>query len=187
MLFFTSLLLSSAIGAFGHAVVDSPSPRKPGALSDQLCLENIVDKCTDLAGPIEAAVKTVDSNYKCNAYVCRGYQYEDNKSNLHSFKAGDVVDFHVNLVAGHRPGYAKNVSIIDPVGNKVIGDPLKTWQAWPVNNPGPDRDDLDFKITIPEGLTSTCNEGGKCVIQWYWYSLSNSQTYESCVDFVASS
>ena len=47
-----------------------------------------------------------DSSYKCDAYLCRGYQYEDNTDNVQAYKAGDVVDFHVNLVAGHRPGYA---------------------------------------------------------------------------------
>lgn len=61
---------------------------------------------TDLAGPIENAMKSVDSTYKCNAYLCRGYQYEDNTDNVHAVKAGDVLTFHIDLVAGHHPGYA---------------------------------------------------------------------------------
>lgn len=60
----------------------------------------------DLAAPIEAAVATPGTDYKCNAYVCRGYQYEDNVERLQTYKAGDVVPFHINLVAGHRPGWA---------------------------------------------------------------------------------
>lgn len=60
----------------------------------------------DLAGPIENAMKSVDSTYKCNAYLCRGYQYEDNQDNVRAVKAGDVLTFHIDLVAGHHPGYA---------------------------------------------------------------------------------
>lgn len=43
---------------------------------------------------------------------------------------------------------------------------------------------VDFNVTIPESLASTCTEGGKCAIQWFWYAVGNTQTYESCVDFV---
>ncbi|KAH6842404.1 hypothetical protein B0I37DRAFT_314286 [Chaetomium sp. MPI-CAGE-AT-0009] len=184
MLFQAALLSFGAVGALGHAVVETPTPRKPGKLSEELCgaaVSQILNR--DLAGPIEVAVKSADADYNCNAYLCRGYQYEDNEANLHTFRAGDVVDFHVDLIAGHRPGYA-NVSVIDPASNVVIGSPLKIWEAWPVNNPGPDRDDVNFSVTIPESLASTCTEGGKCVIQWYWHATGNSQTYESCVDFV---
>lgn len=99
--------------------------------------------------------------------------------------------------------------MIDPVANVQIGTPLKTWVRWPVDNPGPDRDDskcfpishmlgflileeneisdqpiVDFTVTIPEGLESKCSVGGACAIQWYWYAEKNLQTYESCVDFV---
>ncbi|KAI3397286.1 hypothetical protein diail_11018 [Diaporthe ilicicola] len=42
---------------------------------------------------------------------------------------------------------------------------------------------VDFNITIPEDLPSACGSGGKCALQWYWWSNSNSQTYESCIDF----
>lgn len=42
---------------------------------------------------------------------------------------------------------------------------------------------VDFNITIPDSLGSACNTGGKCALQWFWWSKSNSQTYESCVDF----
>lgn len=51
-------------------------------------------------------MKKADDDYNCNAYLCRGYQYEDNTDNVKAVKAGDVLVFHVDLVAGHRPGYA---------------------------------------------------------------------------------
>lgn len=71
-----------------------------------ICPKTINIVKTDLAGPIENGVKNADEDYNCNAYLCRGYQYEDNEASLHTFSAGEVVDFHVDLIAGHRPGYA---------------------------------------------------------------------------------
>ncbi|KAK2768722.1 hypothetical protein FQN54_000578 [Arachnomyces sp. PD_36] len=184
MLFQAALFSFCAVGALGHAVVETPTARQPGKASDELCGAGASEALRrDLAGPLEEVVEDADADFNCNVYVCRGYQYEDNEANLQTFQAGDVVDFHIDLVAGHRPGYA-NVTVIDPVKNVVIGAPLKTWEAWPVENPGPDRDDTDFTVTIPEDLGSVCTEGGNCAIQWYWYAEGNSQTYESCVDFI---
>lgn len=60
----------------------------------------------DLAGPIENAVEKADATYNCNAYSCRGYQFEDNTANVQTYQAGEEVVFHVDLVAAHRPGYA---------------------------------------------------------------------------------
>ncbi|KAK5636118.1 hypothetical protein RRF57_011830 [Xylaria bambusicola] len=137
---------------------------------------------SDLAGPIENAVKSVDSSYNCNAYLCRGYQYEDNADNVHAVTSGEVITFHIDLVAGHHPGWA-NVSVIDLASNTAIGDPLVEWSNWPDSKSGPPRNDTDFTITIPDTLSTACDEGGKCAIQWYWWSDSNSQTYESCLDF----
>ncbi|KFA52333.1 hypothetical protein S40293_00645 [Stachybotrys chartarum IBT 40293] len=180
----TAILSLFAAGVLGHAVVETPEPRRPGSASDALCgaaVSSVLRR--DLAGPIEEASKVADADYACDVYACRGYQFEDNESALQTYQAGDVVSFHVDLIAGHRPGYA-NVSVVDPVNNVVIGEPLKTWAAWPVNNPGPDRDDINFNVTIPDTLGSVCTEGGNCVIQWYWYATGNRQTYESCIDFI---
>jgi hypothetical protein len=60
----------------------------------------------DITGPIEDAVAKADDTYNCNAYLCRGYQYEDNTDNVKVVQAGDLLVFHVNLVAGHHPGWA---------------------------------------------------------------------------------
>ena len=54
---------------------------------------------------------------------------------------------------GMRQGMAnggQNVSVVDPINNVVLGAPLYSWDAWPVNNPGPDRDDSKSAKT-PEG------------------------------------
>jgi hypothetical protein len=60
----------------------------------------------DIAGPIENAMAKADADYKCNAYLCRGYQFDDNADNVLAVAAGEVLYFHVDLIAGHHPGYA---------------------------------------------------------------------------------
>ena len=66
-------------------------------------------EAADRAGPIENGVKEAGSELGCNPYLCRGYQYEDNTAT--EYKPGQVIDFHVDLIAGHRPGYAASGSI----------------------------------------------------------------------------
>ncbi|EMR70538.1 putative chitin binding protein [Eutypa lata UCREL1] len=161
------IVLAAVVGVHGHAVMQDPEPRK----YDQ-----------DIAGPIENAMEDVDADYNCNAFLCRGYQYEDNVDNVKEVKAGDLLDFHIDLIAGHHPGYA-NVSVIDLATNEAIGGPLRSWDNWPDSTSGPPRDDIDFNVTIPDTIASACDAGGKCAIQWYWYASGNEQTYESCLDF----
>ncbi|KAI0390704.1 hypothetical protein F5Y17DRAFT_461541 [Xylariaceae sp. FL0594] len=152
-----SIMWSGVVHA--HAVLQAPVPR-----GVERCGELVTEVLErDRAGPIENAVKAAatDSDYNCDAYLCRGYQYEDN------------VD--------------RNVSVVDLARNKMIGEPLVYWANWPDAASGPPRNDTDFTVTIPD-LNNTpgmqiCDEGGRCVIQWYWWSGSNAQTYESCVDF----
>ncbi|KAI9162831.1 hypothetical protein HJFPF1_04424 [Paramyrothecium foliicola] len=177
MLFSTAFMYLFG-GAMGHAVMTQPVPRKTGAEHKKVCGENVTKYLErDKAGPIENAMKYVDANYKCDAYLCRGYQFNDNKSNAKPLSAGDVLDFQIDLIAGHRPGYA-NVSVVDTTTNAVIGEPLKTWAEWPMSGLEP-QDDTEFNITIPDGLESSCNVAGKCVIQWYWYAIKNVQTNEA--------
>ena len=61
---------------------------------------------SDPAGPIENAMAKADASYKCNAYLCRGYQYEDNVGRVQHYSAGQIVPFFVDLVAAHKPGWA---------------------------------------------------------------------------------
>ncbi|KAI1172902.1 hypothetical protein F4777DRAFT_483784 [Nemania sp. FL0916] len=180
---FSLASLAAISGVQSHAVMQTPTPRGTGSKQVERCgsvVTAVLER--DLAGPIENAMKAADSNYKCNLYLCRGYQYEDNTDNVKAVKAGDVISFHIDLVAGHHPGYA-NVSIVDLAANKILGKELVSWSNWPDSTSGPPRNDTDFKVTIPSTLGSACNAGGKCAIQWYWWSESNSQTYESCLDF----
>ena len=77
----------------------------------------------------------------------------------------------------------QNTSIIDTTANKIIGSPLRSWNDWPNSTATTPRSDIDFNVTIPSTLGTTCSSAGKCVIQFYWYASGNKQTYESCIDF----
>ncbi|KAK8119999.1 uncharacterized protein PG998_004625 [Apiospora kogelbergensis] len=176
-----ALGLLAAIGVSGHAVVETPTPRRRERCGSALTAQ--LEK--DTASPIEDAMKKADENYNCNAYLCRGYQLEDNLESVQAVKAGGVIDFHIDLIAGHHPGYAVSTFkvVVDLSTNQVIGEPLRYWADWPDSTSRPPRNDIDFNITIPETLSSACDVAGKCAIQWYWWASKNKQTYESCVDF----
>lgn len=95
----------------------------------------------------------------------------------------------------------QNVSIVDTTTNEIIGEAVKDWPEWPLTTPGATDDSkqplgrstirsyltrvsaVDFNVTLPAGLESTCDVAGKCVLQWFWYAIKNKQSYESCVDF----
>ncbi|KAI0133775.1 hypothetical protein BJ170DRAFT_175313 [Xylariales sp. AK1849] len=175
-----AVLATVAVGVIGHAVMDEPTPRVTGPVQEELCGAALTTALQeDITGPIESAVAKADDDYNCNAYLCRGYQYEDNTDKVKLVSAGDVLVFHIDLVAGHHPGWA-NMSAVDLATNTAIGDALRTWDEWPIS--GSD-EDINFNVTIPDTLASSCDVEGNCVLQWYWWSDSNSQTYESCVDF----
>ncbi|KAK4151631.1 hypothetical protein C8A00DRAFT_45206 [Chaetomidium leptoderma] len=177
---FIGLVVTAAV-VLGHAVVKVPTPRGAGAYYTQRCGKTFAEYLEkDKAGPIENGVEVAGSELKCNAFLCRGYQYEDNTAT--EYKPGQVVDFHVDLVAGHHPGYA-NVSVVDLATNTIIGAPLRSWDDYPNATATTPRSDIDFNVTIPTTLGTACSTGGKCAIQWYWYASKNKQTYESCVDF----
>ncbi|KFY52701.1 hypothetical protein V496_08258 [Pseudogymnoascus sp. VKM F-4515 (FW-2607)] len=155
------ILLSSAIGVWGHARIDSPQPRLTGNAHRSACGSAVVTKLeSDKTGPIENSVSFIDDDYNCDMFLCRGYQFEDNTSNAMKLHAGDVIPFHINLVAGHRPGYA-NSSIVDTSTNEVVVA-LKTWDHWPDVTDGSTYDQkTNFNVTIPSGLESTCGTAGK--------------------------
>ncbi|KAK4121990.1 hypothetical protein N657DRAFT_103004 [Parathielavia appendiculata] len=175
----------AATSVLGHAVVKVPTPRGAGSYYTQRCGKTYAEYMEkDRAGPIEDGVAKAGADLKCNAFLCRGYQYEDNSAT--EYKPGQVIDFKVDLIAGHRPGYA-NVSIVDLANNKIIGSPLRSWDSYPNATATTPRSDINFNVTIPRNLGTVCSTGGKCAIQWYWYATRNQQTYESCVDFYVKS
>ena len=97
---------------------------------------------------------------KCNLYLCKGFQFEDNKAGVQSYTAGQTIDMEVYIRIPHK-GYA-NVSVVDLHTNSVIGAPLKTWAdnyAASMNNP---KDQTTFSVKLPE-LAGKCTKPGDCV------------------------
>ncbi|TFK64455.1 hypothetical protein BDN72DRAFT_846617 [Pluteus cervinus] len=179
------LLLASA---HGHGVITKPKPRAIGAANQAACGEGVYGVLKkDDHGPIESAAAKTDSGYNataCHLFFCRGLQFDDNKSNVQTYKAGQVVPFHVDIAA-HHTGYA-NVSIFNLATQEPIGAPLVSWSVYANDTLGPSEwppNESDFNVTIPSNLGTTCSKAGQCAIQWWWYGY-NKQTYESCVDFV---
>ncbi|KIY68190.1 hypothetical protein CYLTODRAFT_421860 [Cylindrobasidium torrendii FP15055 ss-10] len=176
----------AAIGASAHGVVTTPTPRGTGSTHKAACGAAVAKKLTDdLTGPIENSLAVVDSSTTdaCNLLQCRGFTYADNKAKVQTYSVGDVVDFEIDLVA-HHTGYA-NVSVIDLASNTAI-ERLFTWPVYADSTLGPSKwpkNDTEFSVTIPD-VSSECATAGACAIQWFWYATENSQTYESCVDFV---
>ncbi|KAH7106641.1 hypothetical protein BKA62DRAFT_766168 [Auriculariales sp. MPI-PUGE-AT-0066] len=183
-------LASLAATVTGHARVTNPPPRLPGSVAEVACGPAPYKQLAkDLANPIEGALAKISETPEYNAtgcplFKCRGLSLKDNMSLVQTYTAGDIVSFHVSIVA-HHTGYA-NVSIIDLETNTEM-ERLYTWKVyanstipvseWPL-------DEKDFNVTIP-ALGGKCASVGACAIQWFWYATENSQTYMNCVDFTS--
>ncbi|KAK1482402.1 hypothetical protein CTAM01_13562 [Colletotrichum tamarilloi] len=116
--------------------------------------------------------------------LCRGAKFEDNKANVQTFKAGQVVNMKAEIPIPHEG--PMNVSIVDTATNKVIGQPLIVFDSYADENLAAlPKNNTDFDITMPSNLPAgTCAQAGQCVVQWFWVGTAAKQTYESCVDFV---
>ncbi|KAL6239006.1 chitin binding domain-containing protein [Aspergillus navahoensis] len=173
--------------ANAHGYISSPQPRMPGSAMASACGQQVYNnQAADRAGNVqgELQVAASQSGYDadaCHIWLCKGYQFDDNKDNVQSYTAGQTVDFVVDIVAPHT-GVA-NVSVVDTASNSVIGSALKSWDVYASTATGVKEDETNFSITIPDNLGSQCSEAGACVLQWYWFAESIDQTYESCIDF----
>ncbi|KAF9533153.1 hypothetical protein CPB83DRAFT_845927 [Crepidotus variabilis] len=169
--------------ALGHGLITTPKPRAPGTATQAACGTGAYNTLkNDLTTPVEYALQAADSGYKadaCKLYFCKGYQFEDNKSNVARFSTGQVVPFQINLRVRHT-GYA-NVSVVDLATQTTIGQPLVNWPVYA--SPTVVANETTFNVTVPD-LGTKCITAGACAIQWWWFGSSVKQTYESCVDFV---
>ncbi|KAJ0329635.1 hypothetical protein COL5a_004202 [Colletotrichum fioriniae] len=118
------------------------------------------------------------------AMAAAGAKFEDNKANVQTFKAGQVVNMKAEIPIPHEG--PMNVSIVDTATNKVIGQPLIVFDSYADENLAAlPKNNTDFDITMPSNLPAgTCAQAGQCVVQWFWVGTAAKQTYESCVDFV---
>ncbi|KAF8687917.1 Lytic polysaccharide mono-oxygenase, cellulose-degrading, partial [Rhizoctonia solani] len=176
-------LLVSCVLAHGR--VKTPPTRTIGSAMLAACGEGPVKaQQIDAAGPIESEIARIGSDFnptKCNLFFCRGHQFEDNKATVQSYKPGQVVNIDLDIVNHHPSGYA-NVSVIDSATNKRIGQPLIAWNPYFGSGYPYPKSEENFNVTIPE-LNGKCKVAGECVIQYHWYSINASQTYQNCIDF----
>ncbi|KAG5773934.1 hypothetical protein H9Q72_000460 [Fusarium xylarioides] len=168
-----------------HGFVKSPTPRKPGNAFKAACGEQpFYQQSADINGNVQGIKQVVGSNFdakKCNLWLCKGFQFDDNKDNVQSYKLGEKIDFDVNIVAPHT-GYA-SVSVVKTSTDKMIGEPLIEFENY-ASNAGLNPNNTAFSVTLPESLGGECTKAGECVLQWFWNAPDIDQTYESCVDFV---
>ncbi|KAK4152299.1 hypothetical protein C8A00DRAFT_16374 [Chaetomidium leptoderma] len=184
----TSLLTAAGLAAqvSAHGLVRTPAARAPGPSTEAAC-GTIMRKFYEADGTAypeallranPGGLKAPYDPEKCNLWLCRGYQFDDNTANVQKYTTGQVVDLDVWIRIPHK-GYA-NVSVVDTASNSVIGTPLIAWPDNYAATANPPADQTNFSVTVPE-LGGKCAEAGACVIQWYW--LGQGQTYESCIDF----
>ncbi|KAG4290222.1 hypothetical protein FPRO06_02108 [Fusarium proliferatum] len=168
-----------------HGFVKSPPPRKPGNAFKAACGEQpFYQQEADINGNVQGIKQVVGSNFdakECNLWLCKGFQFDDNKDNVQSYKLGEKIDFDVNIAAPHT-GYA-NVSVVKTSTDKMIGEPLIEFENYAANA-GLNPNNTAFSVTLPESLGGECTKAGDCVLQWFWDAPDIDQTYESCVDFV---
>ena len=169
-----------------HGFIVSPSPRTPGEAYQAACGNTLYNnQKSDPAGPIELLMQSASSitdAAKCHLWLCKGYQFDDNTANVHTYSLGETIPMKVEIRAPHT-GHA-NVSIVNTKKNTVIGTALKSWESYASTATGVTADETSFDITMPTELEG-CETAGDCLIQWFWYAPPGvDQTYEGCIDFV---
>lgn len=171
----------------GHGMITDPKPRAAGDAMKTACGQQMYNnQAADAYGNIQGEMQVANGQSDfdaaaCNVWQCKGFKFDDNKANVQSFTAGQVVPITVDIRAPHE-GTA-NVSVVKTSSNAVIGEPLISWDVYASNSAPIPNDQKNFDITIPSDLGSECATAGDCVIQWFWDARSIDQTYEACIDF----
>ncbi|KAL2126190.1 hypothetical protein VTI74DRAFT_1512 [Chaetomium olivicolor] len=169
-----------------HGFLASPPARRPGSAYRAACGEQpFYQQSSDINGNVQGIQQVVgrDKTDACNLWLCKGFQFEDNQSNVQSYSLGQTIDIRANIAAPHT-GYA-NVSVVKTSTNTMIGNPLIEFQNY-ASNAGVAANNTAFSITLPDSLGGECTTPGECVLQWFWDAPDINQTYESCVDFTVS-
>lgn len=168
-----------------HGFIKSPTPRMPGDAFKAACGEQpFYQQSSDINGNVQGIKQVVGQNFDaadCNLWLCKGFQFDDNKDNVQSYKLGEKIPFEINIAAPHT-GYA-NVSVVKTSSDTMIGEPLIEFENY-ASNSGTASNNTAFSVTLPESLGGECTKAGDCVLQWFWDAPDINQTYESCVDFV---
>lgn len=150
----------------GSARVRSVGPATIAACGKAVTDEILSDNTSHIEGlPELAATDPTFNPAKCNVFLCKGIQFEDNKDNVQMLKPGQVVHFDVDITIPHN-GDA-NMSIVDTKTNKIIGNMVAEWpknfadeaqfasHAIPLNQ-------TSFNITMPD-VSAGCSQPAACV------------------------
>ncbi|KAL6925307.1 hypothetical protein ACHAPO_009006 [Fusarium lateritium] len=168
-----------------HGFIKSPAPRMPGDAFKAACGEQpFYQQSSDINGNVQGIKQVVGQSFDatdCNLWLCKGFQFDDNKDNVQSYSLGEKIDFEINIAAPHT-GYA-NVSVVKTSSDSMIGEPLIEFENY-ASNAGTAANNTAFSVTLPESLGGECTKAGDCVLQWFWDAPDIDQTYEACVDFV---
>ncbi|KAI9846903.1 MAG: hypothetical protein M1837_003515 [Sclerophora amabilis] len=176
--------------ASAHGFISSPEARMPGPAMQTKCGAQVFnnqnsDNFGNVQGEKQVAVNQADFNEaECNLWLCKGYQFDDNKANVQEYTAGEEVQIKVDIRAPHS-GVA-NVSVVDTETNSVIGEPLVSFDEYASNSSPITTKETDLSVKIPDNLGDKCSTAGACVIQWTWDARSIDQTYMACIDFTVS-
>ena len=183
-----SYTVAAAIAGFAssvaaHGFISEPAPRMPGDGLKAACGDQVYNtQSSDHYGNVQGALQNLQGDHPdCRMWQCKGVPFAD-AGEIFDYSAGQVIPMKVEIRAPHD-GVA-NVSIVNIKTDKVIGEPLKSWDSYALtSSPISEHPDwTSFDITMPD-VSSECANAGDCVIQWYWDAASIDQTYESCIDF----
>ena len=176
-------LAGFATSVAAHGFISSPTPRLPGDGLKAACGDQVYNQqSSDHYGNVQGALQNLQGEHPdCRMWQCKGVPFSD-AGEIFSYTAGQVIPMKVEIRAPHD-GVA-NVSIVNIKTDKIIGEPLKSWDSYALtSSPISQHPDwTSFDITMPD-VSSECANAGDCVIQWFWDAPSIDQTYESCIDF----
>jgi predicted carbohydrate-binding protein with CBM5 and CBM33 domain len=179
----TLLAIAGLVSA--HGEITSPPPRRGGPALVATCGQQAANNLGNAQGNVQGMLQTARGQpdfdaAACNAFLCKGFKYEDNIANVQSFTAGQNLDMRITIGAPHT-GVA-NVSVVDTASNTIIGQPLISFTDYASNQRGVAPNNTAFTVTLPD-VSSQCSTPGACVLQWFWDATGIDQTYEDCVDF----
>ena len=170
-----------------HGFISSPTPRLPGDGLKAACGDQVYNtQNSDKYGNVQGSLQNLNGDHPdCKMWQCKGVPFSD-AGEIFSYTAGQVIPMKVEIHAPHD-GVA-NVSIVNTKTDKIIGEPLISWDEYALtSSPMSQHPDwTSFDITMPD-VGAECSEKGACVIQWYWDAPKIDQTYESCIDFTMGS
>jgi hypothetical protein len=86
-----------------HGYIVSPPRRAPGSAMEAVCGNTIYNnQKADNAGPVQLLMQSANSivdTDACNLWLCKGYQFDDNKENVQTYSLGQTIEMEVNIVA----------------------------------------------------------------------------------------